>query len=291
MKQQIDLNLIKSKLRKRDPYAHKGSMGTLLCVCGSYGMAGAAILSIRAGLRSGVGLIKAVLPSSIYPIVSSNVWEAVFLPVEDSKNGRLPSSVADFLIKSSENAGACLIGPGIGLDSETEELVCKTVENFRIPMVIDADGINAVSKHIDVLKKAQAPIVLTPHLGEMARLTCVSISEIERCKSEIAAEFAKKNNVIVVLKGPGTVVASPNGEILINTTGNAGMATGGSGDVLSGMIASFIAQGFSPYDAAACGVYLHGAAGDLAAQTLSQTSMLPSDIIEQLPLLFKNLEL
>lgn len=280
---------IKPLFTPRDPYSHKGTYGHLLAVCGSFGMAGAAILSARAALRSGVGLVTVALPRSIYPIVAGAVPEAVFLPLPETEDGVLARSALRPLLSALKDKDALLIGCGLGKGESVEMLVCELLSRAPCPVLLDADGINAVAKHIDVLKTVEAPLVLTPHPGEMARLCASNIAFVEADRAGVATDFAARYGVVLALKGHRTVVTDGT-TVKINATGNAGMATGGSGDVLAGMIASFMAQGMRSSDAVKSGVYLHGKAGDTAAKRLSQHALLPSDMVEALGGLFLELE-
>lgn len=285
----ITPEFVKSNLPKRPADANKGTMGTLLNISGSYAMAGACILSSLSAIKSGVGLIKVALPSSIYPIVAFSVFEAVFLPVKDSDSGTVDVTSLDFLLDNAKSCSAVMLGCGLKMCDETIDFVREFVSANTKPLLIDADGINALSKNINILKDVSSDIVLTPHPKEMSRLTSLSVEYILGNRVEVAENFAKEYGVTLVLKGKNTVVT--DGEnTFINPTGNAGMAKGGSGDVLSGIIGSLLAQGVSAFEAACCGVYIHGMSGDLAAKELSKTSMLPSDIVSFLPKVFKELE-
>ena len=267
--------------KKRRRNSHKGTYGTALNICGSYGMAGAAILSARAALRSGVGILKAVIPESIYEAFTACAPECVCVPVKQGENGS-PDSGDKNIYKALENADAVLVGCGLKDTEDTLEITKTVLKTATVPAVIDADGINAVSRSIDILRECNAPVIITPHPGEMSRLCGISVKEVESDRIGCAVSFAKKYGCTVVLKGANTVIASADGEVFFNTTGNAGMATGGSGDVLSGILGSLLAQGMEPLAAAKAAVYLHGLAGDKAAEKRSQHAMLPSDIIEQL---------
>ena len=278
-------NIVLKTAGSRPDDAHKGMMGTLLSVCGSYGMAGAGLLSCRAALRSGVGLVKWALPNSLYPIAAASVPESVFLPLKESVDGRISADNADFLL--SQSADALLLGCGLSLCGETKELVQRLVTRSEKPMVLDADALNALADDPGLLKYAKAPVIITPHPAEMGRLLGCSAAEVNLDRAKTARGFAARYNAVTVLKGAGTVIAAPDGRTLINRTGNSGMATGGSGDVLAGICASFLAQGKKPFDCAAAAVYVHGLAGDLAAERLGKISMLPSDIINELPNAFK----
>jgi hydroxyethylthiazole kinase-like uncharacterized protein yjeF len=280
----------KQILPQRPADSNKGSFGKALCVCGSYGMAGAAMLAASAALRCGAGLVQLALPRSVYSCAASCLWEAVFLPLPETEEGRLASQSVPLLLDASKRASSCLLGCGIGMDSATVNAVETLLRQIKIPTVLDADGINAVAAHKDILKTVQAPLVLTPHPGEMARLTGMTIAQVQASRPALAAEFAAQYGVVLVLKGHHTVIAAPDGRQWVNPTGNAGMARGGSGDLLAGMIAAFLAQGMDAANAAVLGVWLHGAAGDCCAKKRSQTAMLPHEMLEELPGLFLNLE-
>jgi len=273
---------VRALLPARPQNGHKGTFGSLLTVCGSYGMAGAAMLSGKAALRMGVGLLHMALPRSIYPIVAGQIWEAVYHPLDESATGTLGSSSLNALKDLLDHKTALLVGCGLSSCDETSTLVRALLEHVTVPTVLDADGLNVFSSHIVDLKAVKAPLVLTPHPAEAARLIGRTVEQVERDRLSTVKTLAKDSGAVVVLKGHRSLIATPGGDVYMNTTGNAGMATGGSGDVLSGMIASLMAQGVPAVQAAKIGVCLHGAAGDLAAQRLSQTAMLPTDMIEEL---------
>lgn len=282
-----DRNIVKKAVFDRPDDANKGTLGSLLCICGCYGMAGAAIMAGKAALRCGLGLLKTALPKSIYPIAAGAIFESVFFPLEETSDGKISKCNIDFLLCEAEKSSAVLLGCGLSVCDDTEELVNSFIENCTKPLVLDADALNCVSKNPKILKKAKAPIIITPHPGEMARLVKSTPKAVNADRAEIAADFAKEYGVVTVLKGSGTIIASPDGKILINRTGNSGMATGGSGDVLAGMSGSLLAQGAKAFDAAAAAVYLHGLAGDIAAEKLGRISMLPTDLIDEIPQAFR----
>lgn len=274
------LTLEKPVFPKRHHNSHKGTFGTALMINGSYGMAGAAMLSAKAALRSGLGIAKCVLCDGIYSAFTCYLPEAVCLPVKQTENGTLPDNIDISVF--CENCSAILFGCGVGKGENIRKILEQILKNTNLPTVIDADGINALSLGIDILKESKTPVILTPHPGEMARILRVTTAEVEQNRVKAARDFAKEYGCVVVLKGANTIIASPDGEIFFNTNGNPGMATGGSGDVLSGITVSLLAQGFSPLEAAKAAVYLHGEAGDKAALKYGERQMLPSDIIEQL---------
>ena len=267
-------------LPKRNKNSHKGTFGTALLICGSYGMAGAAILATRACLKSGVGIAKCLVPKSIYPILTAAVPEAVCLPKAQTFKGGLSSFVN--LKPALSKTNAVLFGCGLSNTKHTLRLLNKLITDCKKPIVIDADGINALANRIDLLKKANASIILTPHPAEMARLLKCDIKTVEQNRIQIAQDFAKQYNCVLVLKGSNTLIAEPSGNVYINTLGNSGMATGGSGDVLSGIIVSLLAQGLNTIDAAKTAVYLHSLSADIAAKKTGEAGLLPSDMIEAL---------
>ena len=284
----VTVSIVKQALAPRPDDAHKGTMGTLLSICGCYGMAGACLLSSKAALRSGVGLLKCALPKSIYPIAAAGIWESVYLPLEETPDGKTAAANLPFL--RGQAADAVLIGCGMSVCDDTRALVRGFLEACDKPLLLDADALNCLADDPSVLRRVKAPVIITPHPAEMGRLLGVSAGEVNADREMTAKRFAADYGVIVVLKGAGTVTAAPDGRAVINTTGNSGMATGGSGDVLAGICASFLAQGKKPFDCAAAAVYVHGLAGDLAAERLGKISMLPSDIINELPNAFLSVQ-
>ncbi|MDD2361816.1 MAG: NAD(P)H-hydrate dehydratase [Oscillospiraceae bacterium] len=287
---EINIEMVKSCFTQRVSDSSKGDYGRLLTLCGSRGMMGASIMAARAALRCGAGLVVYALPSSLYPIAAARLCEPVFCLLDETPGGDFALSSRTILREQAKTADAMLIGCGLGQSAGAASLVIDCIENTECPIILDADGINIMSGHINKLKAVRSSLVLTPHPGEMARLTGKSISQVQSDRMNTASQFADQTGAVVVLKGQHTVIACPGQQPLVNTTGNPGMATGGSGDVLAGMIASFIAQGMKPKDAAMCAVYLHGLAGDKAADKLSQHYILPDDIINELSGLFLILE-
>lgn len=282
---------IKNMLPKRKTVSNKGTYGHALCVCGSMRMTGAAYLAVSGALRCGVGLVTAAFPQSAYSAIAPKLVEPLLLPLEANFEGTFAFSAKAGISEAVKRASAVLIGCGLGFNKDTTTLVHSLIKEINKPMIIDADGINALSTNIDILKDAQAPVILTPHPGEMSRICGKSIGEIIENPIVTAYEFAKKYGVTVVLKGSNTIVCSHNSnEIYINTTGNSGLARGGSGDLLAGMTVSFLAQGMSPFDASVCAVYLHGLCADIVADKTSMRGMLPSDVLNHLPELFSKFE-
>jgi NAD(P)H-hydrate epimerase len=280
---------VAAHLPPRAADSHKGTYGTLLTVCGSYGMAGAALLCGRGALRSGVGLLRAALPQSVYPLLVDAIPEAVFHAVSE-RDGCVCADAIPAINDVLTTADAVVIGCGLGRGEGQTAVVRHILTHSPVPVILDADGINSVTPHILAEEARSAPLIITPHPGEMARLMGLSTAEVQAHRREMACQLAQKTNAIVVLKGHHTLIAAHDGTVMENPTGNPGMATGGSGDVLAGIIGSLVAQGVPPYAAAVCGVYLHGAAGDLAAAKHSQRGMLPTDLIEELGSLFLQFE-
>lgn len=280
---ETDRLLFNKAVFNRPDDSNKGTLGSLLCICGSYGMAGAAIMAGKAALRCGIGLLKIAVPKSIYPVCATNILESVYYPLEETSNGVISSKNTDFLLEMCEKSSAVVIGCGLSVCDDTKNLVQSVITNCKKPLVIDADALNCICNKLEILKNLKAPAIITPHPGEMARLLHSTPKTVNSSRENTAINFAKKFGVVTVLKGAGTIITSPDGEVYINHTGNSGMATGGSGDVLSGIIGSLLAQGAAPINAAAAGVFLHGTIGDLAAEKLGKISMLPTDMIDMIP--------
>ncbi len=280
---ETDRLLFNKAVFNRPDDSNKGTLGSLLCICGSYGMAGAAIMAGKAALRCGIGLLKIAVPKSIYPVCATNILESVYYPLEETSNGIISSKNTDFLLEMCEKSSAVVIGCGLSVCDDTKNLVQSVITKCEKPLVIDADALNCICNKPEILKNLKAPAIITPHPGEMARLLHSTPKAVNSNRENTAIDFAKKFGVVTVLKGAGTIIASPDGEVYINHTGNSGMATGGSGDILSGIIGSLLAQGASPINAAAAGVFLHGTIGDLAAEKLGKISMLPTDMIDMIP--------
>ena len=286
----VDYSMVKLCFRERENNTYKGSYGSLLAVCGSEGMAGAAVFAGKAAVQSGVGLVRMVLPKSIYPIASAHLIDPVYTPLPDSEEGTIRAQDSDRIMAQLEKSTACLIGCGMGCNADTAAVVKRLIKESTMPLVIDADGLNAIVDEPEILKQAHCPVIITPHAGEMGRLVGKSGEQVQANRLETAREFAKEYGVFVVLKGAGTIKAQPDGVVMVNLTGNPGMAKGGSGDVLAGITASLVAQGHSVADACMCAVHIHGLAGDRAADRFSRTAMTPMDIVFDLPTVFQEIE-
>ncbi|MBP2665056.1 MAG: nnr [Firmicutes bacterium] len=273
---------------RRSPDSHKGSFGHVLVMGGSRGMSGAAFLAAQGALRTGAGLVTVGVPACIGAVMEMKTTEAMTLELPETLNGGLGADAVKMMHDFSAHSSAVLLGPGLGRHADTMEAVLELIQLMDRPMVLDADALFALSGHIEILAAADTLAVLTPHPGEMARLTGLSVRQIQADRIGVARRFAIEWGNIVVLKGPRTIVAFPDGEIYVNPTGNSGMATGGMGDVLAGIIAALIAQGLSSHDAAVLGVYLHGLAGDRVALE-RPVGMSALDLAEFVPLVVKEL--
>ena len=286
----LDRDFVARSLPARPDDAHKGTMGTLCAVTGSCGYAGAAVLSAKAALRSGVGLHYQVLPEVIYPIFASAVHESVCVTVRGSFVGTLCRDNIPAILNTIGRSTAVLIGCGMGNSPDTADVLRGVVRRCSVPLVIDADGINVLSEHIDILNDRCGALILTPHVKEFSRLSGIPVPDVLSHQQEVAEAFAAAHEgVTLVLKSHRTVIAR-KGESCLNTAGNSGMAKGGSGDVLAGVIASLAAQGADPFAAAAAGVHIHALAGDLAAARYGKTAMLPGDIIACLSDVYRSFE-
>jgi NAD(P)H-hydrate epimerase len=275
----IDRLYVKNVLPYRDPCGHKGTFGKVLCICGSVGYTGAPIFASRAAVRTGSGLVFLAVPESIWPVAAVKSDEAMPFSLSDV-DGKLHGCFKAIAARS-EGCDAVLYGCGLGRSDALDELV-RDVLTLPQPLVLDADGINALAGHTDVLKRRRGITVLTPHEGEFVRLA----GDIGTDRRSAAENLARELGAMVVLKGHGTIITDGT-QSYRNPTGNPGMAVGGSGDVLAGVVVSLLGQGIAPLVAAATAVWLHGAAGDVCAEKLGQYAMLPTDILEELPRLMK----
>jgi len=277
------------KLKPRSKNAHKGDYGHVFVVAGSVGLTGAAYLTSMAALLSGSGLVTLGTPKSINPIMEEKLTEVMTKPLPETSGQTLsPRGFAE-IIKFAKKADAVAVGPGLSRDKNTQQLIRKLAASLNKPLVLDADGINAFEGKANLLKKVKEILVITPHPGEMSRLIGMSTAAIQADRLKVAKKVSRLYNCITVLKGARTVVCNKRGEVYVNETGNPGMATGGVGDILTGMIASFIGQGIEPYGAAKVAVYLHGRAGDLAMRKKGEISLIATDLLNKLPEVFKKL--
>jgi len=286
----VTKEIVKSLLPFRAIHSHKGSFGKVLILAGSVGMTGAAYLASEAAMRSGTGIVILGIPRSLNPIMEVKLTEVMTLPLAETEKQSLGEDAEETISKLMKDFSILGIGPGISRELETQRLVRKIIEKSNIPLVIDADAIYALSKDASILKKVKVPLVITPHPGEMAKLINKDIDYILNNQLDIARKIAQEFGIIIVSKGARTIVANKEGEAYINIGDNSGMATGGAGDVLTGIVCSLVAQGADSFSAAIAGVYIHSLAGDLARDIKGERGMIAGDILSQVPQAFLNLE-
>lgn len=277
-----DSDFVKAIIPKRKAEFNKGSCGKVVIVTGSLGMAGSGCIAAKASLRTGSGLVYIAGPSSLINIYQNVVPEAVAIGLKDN-NGIISEDSTSTILSMLRKCNVAAIGPGLSANNSIYNIISNIAESASIPVVLDADALNVLAKNTDVFSKFKKDIVITPHPGEMSRLTGLDVSYIQQNRIEVAKKYASLWGVVVVLKGARTIIANKNGELYINPTGNAGMATAGSGDALTGIIASLIGQGVGAYEAAVAGVYLHGLAGDMAAVSKGEHGLNAMDIVEKVP--------
>ena len=280
----ITAAFVRQCLPRRDPEGHKGNFGKVLCICGSVGYTGAPTFASRAAVRTGAGLVFLGVPQSVWPVAAVKSDEAMPFPLPETADGKLSLLAEEPIRQRAAGCDAVLLGCGLGRDWQTDTLV-KDLLNMEKPLVLDADGLNAISENAELLQKRPAVTVLTPHEGEFLRLG----GDLSRGREAAAAAFSQKYGVYLILKGHRTLIADPEGRLAVNNTGNGGMAKGGSGDVLAGMLLSLLGQGCETFDACCAAVWLHGRAGDLAAADKGERSMTPTDLLEQIPYALKNI--
>lgn len=280
---------VKKNFTPRSKNSHKTTHGRQLNICGSYLMPGAAVICAQSALKSGVGLLKCAFPKSIYPTMTAHLTQPVFKPLCENESKTISIGAMNDITQELQWADCVAVGCGIGNNDDTQVVVGQIIKTSEVPVVLDADGINAIVPFIDIIKDKKAPLVLTPHPAEMARLIGEDVCYVQSNRIVTARAFAQENDAVVVLKGANTIVT--NGEdVFVNTTGNPGMAMAGSGDMLTGMIAAFIAQGIQPFEAAKSAVYIHGQCGDITAAELSQRGMSVNDMISLLGALMSEYE-
>ena len=276
---------------RRKRISHKGDYGRLMALCGSRGYTGAGALVTQSAMRCGTGLAYLMVPESLNAAMEAKLTEVITIPIAETEAGTPAYKALDFVLDRFSLCDVAVIGPGLSTHPDTERLVRGIMMKARVPLVLDADGINCISKERSLLLNYKGDCVITPHIGEFARLTGTTTDEVLRNSWSMASDFAQKYGLTVVLKCAQTVVASHEGKIFVNVEGNAGMATAGTGDVLTGIIASLIGQGLKPIDAARLGVFLHGKAGNIAADKYGEESVIASDLIDALPSAIKSLKI
>ena len=280
----IDREYVRSLMPRRDPAGHKGTFGKVYLLGGSVGYTGAPVLCAAAAERSGCGLVLLGVPESVWPAAAVKCWGAMPHPLPE-RDGRLSPDAEEEIRRRAAGCDAVAIGCGMGRGEESDLLIRRLL-TLEKPLVLDADGINALEGHIDTLSRRTCATVLTPHDGELARIG----GDMTAPREASAAAFAAAHGVYLVRKGHRTLVAAPDGRLAVNTTGNDGMAKGGSGDILTGLLTGLLAQGMEPFAACCAAVWLHGRAGDLAAEEKGRRGMTPPDIIEMLPYALKEVE-
>jgi len=276
-------DLIHTVFQPRPPDVHKGHFGHLLVIAGSPGKTGAAAMTAISAMRTGAGLVTLGIPASLNAILETQVIEAMTHPLPETVDGILGEVSFNTIMDLLDDKKCLTIGPGLGTALETKTLVHRLIKDSTKPIVIDADGLNSLVGHTEILKNLNVPVILTPHPGEMARLIDTTSGDVQKDRIGCARNFAENFNAHLVLKGARTVIAHPDGRVFINPTGNSGMASGGMGDVLTGIIAGFISQGHSPELAAHAGVYLHGAVADSLAQNSGPFGYLATDVMNAIP--------
>ncbi|HVS38754.1 MAG TPA: NAD(P)H-hydrate dehydratase [Gemmataceae bacterium] len=269
-------------LAPRDPDANKGDFGRVLLVAGSRGMSGAAVLCASAALRGGAGLVRLALPAGILPIAAAGNPCYMTVPLPEDDQGRFAAAAAAEVVSLLGQNTSAGLGPGLGRGDGVSAVVRAVLERTTLPLVVDADGLNALPPMLGVLKRRRGPTVLTPHPGEFGRLIGADAAAVQANRQDLAVRFAAEHGVVLVLKGRGTIVTDGR-RLYVNTTGNPGMAAGGTGDVLTGLTAALLGQKLEPFAAAQLAVYLHGLAGDLARDALGETSLIAADLLDYLP--------
>lgn len=272
------------QLLQRKADSHKGDYGRILILAGSSRFSGAALLCAESTLRAGAGAVTVGIPKSINSaVVKNKTKEVMTLPLPESKEGALSLTAFSKIKLFLNNSDVLIIGPGLGNHKSTYALVRKIVKGANLPMVIDADALNALNHHLEILKQHKGKVILTPHTKEMARLFGISIDFIQKNRKMVAKKYAKHYNIIIILKGHQSIITDGARKFCINNTGNPGMATAGSGDVLSGILGAFLAQGLDAFSAAKYATHIHGLAGDIAAFDKTQIGLIASDIISRIP--------
>ncbi len=286
----LTLSSVRGEYRPRPSDAHKGITGHLLVIAGSPGKTGAAVMTAVSAMRAGAGLVTLGVPAGLHSVLGSQVLEVMTVPLIETVDGVLDTSSDKMIFSLLQDKKCLAIGPGLGTDFSTRELFIKILKKVKVPLVIDADGLNMLAENTEILKQVDVPVILTPHPGEMARLSRLTVTKIQEDRVSVSRMFAKEFNVHLVLKGASTVIAHPDGRIFICPTGNKGMASGGMGDALTGVIAGLLAQGYSPESSTHLGVWLHGASADALADSKGVIGFLASEVISEIPSLISILE-
>jgi len=271
----------------RRPDTHKGDYGHLLVIAGSVGKTGAAAMACEAALRMGAGLVTLAIPKSLNAIMEVKLTEVMTEPLPETQKQTLSLRAFHSILRLCENKKAVIIGPGIGTFKETQSLVLKLIKTLNLPIILDADGLTALATQPKILPAMNRQLILTPHPGEMARLIQSTVKDVQENRISISKNFSQSNHVYLILKGHRTLITNPTGEVFINPTGNPGMASGGTGDILTGMIGGLICQGLDILPSLQTAVYLHGAAGDEVAREKGEKSLIATDMLEKIPALLQ----
>lgn len=290
MANEITIEDVRARVPERKEDAHKGTFGHVFVIAGSRGFAGAAILSCKAALRSGVGLTTTGAPSPLIDVIAGAIPESMTFHMPFTEEHTIAARAAKPALEFAESKSAVALGPGLSRHAETVKFVHAFVSLCPVPTIVDADGLNCISENTDVLRDAKAPVIVTPHPGEMARLIQGTTKDVQGDREGTASEFAVKYGCVTVLKGHHTIVATPDNRVWVNPTGGPELATGGTGDVLTGLIGGLLAQGMDAADAAIAAVYVHGLAGEFAADSKTTRAVIATDLIDALPAAWRALE-
>lgn len=291
MSTEIHAAMASRLLPPRPHNAHKGTYGHVFVLAGSRGFTGAAKLTAMAAARSGTGLVTLGIPDTLADMFAASLLEVMTFPLSSTPAGSLSKNAVGIALEFCAGKQAVVLGPGLSQHPETIAFVTDFVRRSSLSLVIDADGLNALPSDLSALAEARGRTVLTPHPGEMARLVGTTTTDVQARREDAAATFAARHDCVVVLKGHRTVIATPKGDVFVNPTGNEGMATGGTGDILAGLIGGLMAQGTTPTNAAILGTYTHGLAGDLAAAAKTSRGMVASDVIAAIPDAWRAIEM
>ncbi len=274
-------------LPSRMPESHKGDYGRVLVIAGSAGMTGAGAMASIASLRSGVGVVLWALPKSLNSVAESMFPEIMTLPIPDTPSGAPAMDAREILVEAARETNCVVLGPGLPVAGDTGELMRLLIPEIFPTLIIDGGAFSAIGTEFMIIRKRQGPTIITPHPGEMGRITGKTGAQVQEKRQDFAVKYAKHSGAIVALKGMGTIVTDGN-SVYVNESGNAGMSTAGSGDVLCGVISALVGQGLQPFEATKLGVYLHGLAGDIAAEELGMHGVIASDIASRLPAAFRH---
>ncbi len=280
----VNTEEVKTFFNKRESVSHKGTYGTVLVIGGSYEMPNAPYFASQGAVNSGAGLVKVAFPSVMYSAIAPKTYEQTLVPLESNKSGRISQNATKRIEKELKKCSCVLVGCGMGRDEDTKAVIEFVIRTSEVPIILDADGINCIKNNIDIIDTAKAPVILTPHPKEMSRLAGITVEEIQENRGAVVQSFTKAHNSVLVLKGASTLVGCTEyDDMYVNSSGNPGMATGGSGDVLGGIIASFVSQGVDAFRSAIAGVYIHGKTGDIVTKKYSMMGNTPSLILQELP--------